>query len=314
MENKVRLVVTPGDPDGVGPEILARLVREKRIPQTVELTVVGSEEALRRHGLRDLAVIAAPAQAPAKRHLGGYQSGWSIETATQLVLKGQADALVTGPIHKEHLQKGGYRFPGHTEFLAKLCKAKSVTMMLANEDLRVTLVTIHVALKDVSKAITRKSVRQAILHTESALRLWWGKSQPRIAVSALNPHGGESGLFGKEESKVIEPELKALRKRFGSSVVLEGPVPADTLFAVNHQKPRSERFDAVVCMYHDQALIPVKLIDFPHTVNITLGLPIIRTSVDHGTGFDIVGKGLADPSSFEAAIQLAADLVRSRRQ
>ena len=253
--------------------------------------------------------MPAPTRAPASRHLEGYQAGWAIETATQLVLRQEAAALVTGPISKERLQKGGYPFPGHTEFLAHLCGASGVTMMLANDHLRVSLVTTHLALKDVSAALNPTVIRKAIIQTREALAKLWKIQRPRIAVTGLNPHCGESGIFGRDEIDVILPLIQELQLELRSDTELLGPFPADTLFARQLDLPRTERFDAVVCMYHDQGLIPVKLLDFHRTVNITLGLPMIRTSVDHGVGFDIAGKGIANPSSLQAAIELAVRLT-----
>jgi 4-hydroxythreonine-4-phosphate dehydrogenase len=179
-------------------------------------------------------------------------------------------------------------------------------MMLANDQLRVSLVTIHLALKDVARAITEKEIRRAVMQTDQALRDGWGIRKPRIAVTGLNPHCGEQGLFGKEEIRVIAPAIRRLQAQ---GLAVSGPHPADTFFAQQIALPSAERCDAVVCMYHDQGLIPVKLLDFSRTVNVTLGLPIIRTSVDHGVGFDIAGKNQADPSSLEAAIQLATEMV-----
>lgn len=237
--------------------------------------------------------------------------GWSIQKATELVLHKKAAALVTGPISKDRLQKGGYLYTGHTDFLADLCKGPQsalevtpqVTMMLANSQLRVTLVTTHISISNLSGALDRQKIRKTILQTVQGLTQYWGIAKPRIAVAALNPHAGENGLFGQEEIQIIEPEICALQKE-GYDVI--GPLPADTLFAKHVEK---EHFDAIVCMYHDQGLIPVKLLDFYGTVNITLGLPMIRTSVDHGVGFDIAGKGIANPSSLIAAIDLAAHLA-----
>jgi 4-hydroxythreonine-4-phosphate dehydrogenase len=264
-------------------------------------------------------LIEAPTSLPSRRlHLGGYQSGWAIETATRLVLRRLASGLVTGPISKENLMAGGYRFPGHTEFLAALSKrprngprSKSpvlppVTMMLANEQLRVSLVTIHTPLKKVPRTLTRSEVHRAITQTADHLRRWWGITRPRIAVAGLNPHAGENGVLGDEEIRTISPVVRALQKRWGSQVELIGPLSADTLFAKHVLAPPAERYDAVVCMYHDQGLIPVKLLDFKNTVNVTLGLPFVRTSVDHGVGFDIAWQDRADPSSFKAAVRLAA--------
>jgi 4-hydroxythreonine-4-phosphate dehydrogenase len=229
------------------------------------------------------------------------------------VRAGIADALVTGPISKERLQKGGFQYPGHTEFLAALASDEParpvpVTMMLANDKLRVSLVTIHVALSQVSRKISAEEVRRAIFQTAEFLNERLGIKKPRIAVTALNPHAGESGLFGDEDQKIIAPELERIQSE-NLQLEVSGPHPADTLFAKHIALPKKLRYDAVVCMYHDQGLVPVKLLDFKRTVNITLGLPFLRTSVDHGVGFDIAGKGIADPSSMQSAIELAARIT-----
>ena len=338
------IAITPGDPEGVGPEIVCRtlLSRSPEIPRDVRLLCVGAAEPFRRLGatlvevreLRDAAslprtgageilFLPAPTAAetlkpkgPKSRRfsLPGYQSGWAIERATRLVRAGLADALVTGPISKERLQAGGYPFPGHTEMLARLCGKKDVTMMLANDQLRITLVTTHLALKDVSRAVTAREITRAVRHTVDSLRDWWGIARPRVAVCALNPHAGENGLFGREEIRVIIPTLARLRRHYGTNATLLGPLPADTLFANHAALPPGQRPDAVVCMYHDQGLIPVKLLDFPRTVNVTLGLPIVRTSVDHGVAFDIAGTGKADPSSFQSALRLACRIARTRKE
>jgi 4-hydroxythreonine-4-phosphate dehydrogenase len=256
-------------------------------------------------------LLAAPTRS--NYFLPGFQSGWAIVQAARLILQGSAEALVTGPISKERLQRGGFPYVGHTDFLADLCGVdENFTMMLANEQLRISLVTTHLALKDVPRAITRARVRRAVLQTESHLRQWWGIARPRIAVAALNPHAGEAGILGKEEIRVIAPELRALRASLRSRATVDGPLPADTLFAQHVLAPPQKRYDAVVCMYHDQGLIPVKLLDFPRTVNVTLGLPLVRTSVDHGVAFDIAGRGIADPSSFKSAVDLAIDIVRNK--
>jgi 4-hydroxythreonine-4-phosphate dehydrogenase len=236
--------------------------------------------------------------------LAGFQSGWSLETAARMALAGEACALVTGPISKERLQRGGYPYFGHTDFLADLCKGRSSkpipnTMMLANDRLRVSLVTTHLALGRVPAALTRAGIRRATLQTYEALRAYWRIRRPRIAICALNPHAGENGLMGREEIELVTPEAAFLRRKLAGRAQILGPLPADTLFT------QLGAYDAVVAMYHDQGLIPVKLLDFPRTVNVTLGLPIVRTSVDHGVAFDLVGKGTADPTSLESALDLA---------
>ena len=330
------LAVTPGDPNGIGPEITWKVLRGKLYDaKKIALLCVGAREPFDRLGVKvieaNLAgpleypqsskpfvwLLPAPTHAPKNHFLPGFQTGWSIEVATRLVLKRHAEAIVTGPIHKERLQRGGYHYPGHTEFLAKLCKGKAgvpkVTMMLANEQLKITLATTHLALKDVSRKLTREKLTRTITQTVEHLQKWWGISHPKIAIAALNPHAGEHGLFGREEILTITPTIEALKKHFGKTCTLTGPLPADTLFAKHMMAPKTDRFDAVVCMYHDQGLIPVKLVDFPRTVNITLGLPIVRTSVDHGVGFDIAGKNIADPSSLASAIQLATKILNRRK-
>lgn len=342
------LVLTPGDPDGVGPEITWKTLKSEKLSRRqIPILCVGARKPFDEMGAKVILVkeselkkgatpppstepfvwlLAAPTRTPkpfgGKKNplLEGYQSGWSIEKATQLVLSGTAKAIVTGPISKERLQKGGYKYPGHTEFLAALCKGKGkgkaktippVTMMLANDQLRVSLVTTHVGLKEVSKALTRDKIHRAVTQTVDHLRSWWKIEKPRVAIAALNPHAGESGLFGKEEIKTITPAIEALKKAYGNTAEISGPVPADTLFAKNHLAENGDKYDAVICMYHDQGLIPVKLLDFRRTVNVTLGLPIVRTSVDHGVGFDIAKTGKADPSSLQSAVDLALQIVGS---
>jgi 4-hydroxythreonine-4-phosphate dehydrogenase len=325
------LVVTPGDPAGVGPEVVwktLQLPKYRRLP----IVCVGAREPFEKLGAR---IVEHPAKRPSAPHvwlisaptpegsfardpaaLAGFQSGWSIERATRLVLaeqlSGCVSALVTGPISKARLNRGGYPYPGHTEFLAKLCGVRDVTMMLANDQLRITLATTHHALKDVPRALTRAATERAIRHTVTHLRDWFGIARPRVAVAALNPHAGEGGLFGKEEGRIIAPAIARVVSELKGKATISGPAPADTLFAKHVSLPKKERFDAVVCMYHDQGLIPVKLLDFPRTVNVTLGLPIVRTSVDHGVAFDIAGRGVADPSSFQSALDQAIRILKNR--
>lgn len=330
------ILITPGDPDGIGPEIVCKAMRLSLLPDTADYVCIGAEAPFTKSGasveltrFEDLQnksprqpreklirLIAAPTESD--HFLPGFQSGWAVEKAVELIRGGHASALVTGPISKTRLNQGGYSFPGHTELLSSLCSDDPatplpVTMMLANDQLRVTLATTHVALSDVSRALSRDKLRQTILHTASHLQNWWGIAKPRIAIAGLNPHAGEGGLFGDEEQQTIIPAIKEAQNELGSSAALHGPFPSDTLFAKHIAASEKERFDAVVCMYHDQGLIPVKLLDFPRTVNVTLGLPMIRTSVDHGVGFDIVGKNAADPSSFIAAVRLAVQLAEQTR-
>jgi 4-hydroxythreonine-4-phosphate dehydrogenase len=334
MLKKSLIVVTPGDPEGIGPEITWKAIRQRfNHPGSIPLLCVGAkapfqklkapiveadpnEDIFQYPGSKKpfIWLMPTPETAPESRFLSGFQTGWAIEKATQLVLNKKAQALVTGPISKERLQRGGYPYPGHTEFLAHLCKTPHVTMMLANSTLRVSLVTTHVAIQRISQSLTREKIQRAVLQTVEGLRNFWKIQTPRIAVTALNPHGGEKGLFGKEEIEVIEPEIQSLRSTLKKTCQIEGPFPADTLFAQHFLTPPKKRYDAIVCMYHDQGLIPVKLLDFHKTVNVTLGLPIIRTSVDHGVGFDIVGKGIANSSSLSSAMDLATQLIQKKHR
>ena len=234
-----------------------------------------------------------------------------IETGVGLALSGAVRGLVTAPIAKAPLYEAGFRFPGHTEFLGELTQAtrydgaRGPIMMLAVPGLRTTLVTVHEPLSKVAGLLTIEKIVNAGLVTAQALRRDFGVAQPRVAVAGLNPHAGESGGIGREEAEIIAPAVRALRDL---GVDATGPYPADSLFP----ETTRARYDAAVCMYHDQALIPVKMLDFWGGVNVTLGLPIVRTSPDHGTAFDIAGRGQARPDSLIAAIQAAEDIAVRR--
>ncbi len=230
----------------------------------------------------------------------------AVETAVRLAMTGEAAAICTLPIHKKALVDGaGFAFPGHTEFLAALAGVDRVVMMLACEGLRVVPATIHIPLSRVPTALTPALLEETLRITHAGLVRDFGIAAPRIAVAGLNPHAGEGGTMGDDEARVIVPVLDRLR---AEGMLLQGPLPADTLF---HPAARA-RYDAAVCMYHDQALIPIKTIDFAGGVNVTLGLPFIRTSPDHGTAFDIAGQGVADPTSTIAALRLAVRLAATR--
>jgi 4-hydroxythreonine-4-phosphate dehydrogenase len=230
----------------------------------------------------------------------GRLSGQAIEQAARLALSGQVDAIVTGPVHKHALHVAGHRYPGVTEFLAHLAGDVPVAMMLATGTLRVVLVTTHLALRDVPAQLTTERIVQAGRITADALRRWWGIAAPRLAVCALNPHAGEGGLFGDEDERVLRPAAVAL----GAA----GPLPADTVFV----KALRGDFDAVLAPYHDVGMTAVKVAGFGQGVNVTLGLPFIRTAPDHGTAFDIAGTGKADAGSMRAALELAAQLASRR--
>ena len=324
------LALTLGDPAGIGPEIVARAWQALRSGGPA-FVVVGDAEAVARAGApvhrvsdaneaRDrfgsaVPVLDDPLPRPATPGQPDPTAGpaiarW-IETAARLALAGEVSAIVTAPIAKANLYASGFAFPGHTEFLGALAPPTDQghgvgpVMMLAAADLRVSLVTIHEPLARVPALLTRERIVNAGLVTAEALRRDFGLAAPRLAVCGLNPHAGESGAIGREEAEIVGPAVETLRAR---GVEATGPQPSDSLF---HPEARA-RYDAALCLYHDQALIPVKMLDFWGGVNITLGLPIIRTSPDHGTGFDIAGKGIARSDSLIAAIRLA-DLIAGNR-
>jgi 4-hydroxythreonine-4-phosphate dehydrogenase len=291
-----------GDPRGIGPEITSRAL-EQRLD--AEVTLVGAEDQLegipaaRRVpvGVWGLGSGETPDDR-ARAIRAGRLTGHSVETAVKLALAGEVDAIVTAPAQKHALHLAGFPYPGHTEWLALLAGGVDVAMMLAAEELRVVLVTTHVPFRDVPALLTRERVVRTGRISERGLREWFGIEQPRLALCALNPHAGESGLFGDEEERVLRPAAETL----GAA----GPLPADTVFL---RAMRGE-FDAVLAPYHDVGMTAIKVAAFGRAVNVTLGLPFPRTSPDHGTAFDIAGKGLADPSSMRAAIEMAARLSR----
>jgi 4-hydroxythreonine-4-phosphate dehydrogenase len=229
----------------------------------------------------------------------------AIEIAVRACLAGEAAAMVTAPIHKAVLNVAGFAFPGHTEFLAYLTGARRAVMMLASEKLRVVPLTIHLPVAEVPAAIDKQSVFDTAEIVLAALRRDFGILNPRLAVAGLNPHAGEDGMLGAEDAAVIAPAIAALKAR---GFAVRGPLSADTMF---HEEARKS-YDAALCMYHDQALIPIKTLSFWDGVNVTLGLPIVRTSPDHGTALDIAGSGKADPRSMIAAVQMAADMADAR--
>jgi 4-hydroxythreonine-4-phosphate dehydrogenase len=229
----------------------------------------------------------------------------AIERAVAMAKSGEIAGFATNPIQKKTLQDGGFRHPGHTEFLAELADGAEVAMMLACPALRVVPVTIHLSLADAVRALTPEAIVRAGRVTAAGLKSLFGIARPRLAVAALNLHAGEQGAMGDEEMRVIRPAIEQLR---ADGIDVSGPAPADTLF---HPAARAT-YDAALCMYHDQALIPIKTIDFSGGVNVTLGLPFVRTSPDHGTALDIAGTGRADPSSLIAAIAMADDMARRR--
>lgn len=324
------LGITMGCPVGIGPEIILKFLAQAGAQLAKWPVVIGDAGVLRRCaealGFKIPVVEwlpGSPCQPQALNvfslsDLGdgltwgipnaetGRAMGRYIEAAVRLVQGNQLAGMVTCPISKAALKAGGYRFPGHTEMLAELCRARDFAMMMAGARLKITLVSIHQALKDVPAFITREAVLRMIAITGRALRDDFGVPRPRLAVAGLNPHAGEGGMFGDEEQRLIIPAVADGRR---AGWLVEGPFPPDTVF----HKAAAGQFDAVVCMYHDQGLIPFKLLHFSDGVNVTLGLPMVRTSVDHGTAYDIAGKGTADPSSLAAAVSLAGAIVVNRR-
>ena len=313
----MRLALTVGDPAGIGPEVVLKALAHADRPPG-EMIVYGPAAVLgeraARFGLRPLESLGArivdvPATGPVPLGVtspaGGRAAADSVLKAARDALAGTVDALVTAPLNKESLAAAGHPWPGHTEMLADVAGVSDVAMLFVGGSLRVVLVTIHRSLRSVPDAITSAEVERVarLLHRELP---GLGAASRRIAVCGLNPHAGEGGMFGREEIEVIAPAVARLR---AEGLDVRGPFPADSLFA---RASRGE-FDAVLAQYHDQGLIPVKLAAFGHAVNVTLGLPFVRTSVDHGTGFDIVERGIADEGSLLAALRLAADLVESRR-
>jgi 4-hydroxythreonine-4-phosphate dehydrogenase len=262
-----------------------------------DLTLVGAEDQLAELAVGRRLSVGNWGQGSGDR--SGRLAGHAVETAVKLALQGEVDAIVTAPAHKHALHLAGFPYPGHTEWLAHLAGDVDVAMMLASESLRVVLVTTHVPFRDVPALLTAERVIRTGRVTQRALEEWWGLPQPRIALCAVNPHAGESGLFGDEEARVLRPAAETL----GAA----GPLPADTVFV---RAMRGE-FDAVLAPYHDVGMTAIKVAAFGQAVNVTLGLPFPRTSPDHGTALDIAGTGKADASSMRAALELAVKLAKS---
>jgi 4-hydroxythreonine-4-phosphate dehydrogenase len=324
---KTRIGITMGDPAGIGPEVVLKAVAEEEIRALCTPIIIGNAEVLA-HNARTLDLqcgyeivrqderIPEHLDAPVIFHLdnlngfvepgiesgvAGKAAGSYIEAAVRLCAAGAIDAIATAPINKRALFLGGYSFPGHTEFLASLTGTEEYAMGFVAENLRVVLISTHVPLAEAIRLVRKDRIEKTIRLANRELHRW-GVERPRIAVAALNPHGAEGGLFGIEEVSEMSPAIESCRLRDGINV--RGPFSADTIYL---RASRGE-FDAVIACYHDQAMIPVKCLSFGEAVNVTLGLPFIRTSVDHGTAFDIAGKGLAEHSSMVAAIKLAAEL------
>jgi len=332
MHDLPPITITMGDPAGIGPEVILKALLQDDVYQVCRPIVLGDINVLRmvskKLGSLSFHVIEVPSEVTGSPGLvdiisisnlkrdsfipgqptvnGGKAMVDYIVKSVNLIKDGQVSAMVTCPISKELMHKAGYRFDGHTELLAKLTNTKDYVMMMTSERLRVSLATIHCALKEVPQRLNKDLILKTIRLTYRALEEDFAIKRPHVAVAGLNPHAGEAGLFGLEDKEIIRPAVEEAKN---DGLLVDGPFPADTIFyhAING------KFDAVVAMYHDQGLIPVKLLHFSDSVNITLGLPIIRTSVDHGTAYDIAGKGVADPSSLIAAIRMAAKIAQARK-
>ncbi len=325
MTSPAPVALSCGDPAGIGPE-LAPLARRAlgrdvpffyigdgaHLPQGMQWTAIDAPSDALDVAPDVLPVLLHPFPAAVRHGLPNPANAAAIISAikrgVELVQSRQASALCTLPINKKALKDGAaFAFPGHTEYLAHLAGAGGAVMMLASPALRVVPVTIHIALSDVPAALTADLLRQTILITHAALIRDFGLPEPRLAVAGLNPHAGEGGAMGRAELDLIIPVLADLRAQ---GLHIAGPLPADTMF---HPRARAA-YDVAICMYHDQALIPIKTVDFDGGVNVTLGLPFVRTSPDHGTAYDIAGRGIARPDSLIAALRLAQDMAQKRGQ
>ena len=311
MSKKPIIGITMGDPNGIGPEVTVKAISSNEIKDLCEIVIFGDTgiiEKASHNSITELKIVdcsefgTEDLKPGTLNRKSGQASLDYITTAVNAALANEIDAIVTAPISKESTHLAGSKYPGHTEMLKDLTKAGQAVMMFEGQKFKVMLVTIHEALADVPKLISKERVLSTINLTHDSLVNLFKIEDPRIVVCGLNPHAGESGAFGNEEIDHIIPAVEEAREK---GINIEGPLPADTLFYYANQG----KWDAVVAMYHDQGLIPFKMISFDDGVNITLGLPIIRTSPDHGTAFDIAWKGVSSPSSMIAAIKVAAQLA-----
>jgi 4-hydroxythreonine-4-phosphate dehydrogenase len=327
------IAVSMGDPAGIGPEVVLKAAAAIAAqPNPPVLLVVGDLDAMReaarslsgnlpmpyqwrpaarrpQDGLAVLNVGKLPARAmePGCATVEGADAAYRyVVEGARMAMRGEASALVTAPINKEWLNRAGHHFPGHSELLARLARVRIWRMMFAGEMLRVALVTVHMGLAEVPRALTREAVIRTITLLEQHLRVHLGIARPRIVVLGFNPHAGENGLFGDEEGRIIAPAIQQAQR---ASIDAHGPVAPDTAF-IRPGQNHHFGFDGAVAMYHDQGLIALKTLEFDRAVNITLGLPFIRTSPDHGTAYDIAGRGTASPTSMLAAIKYATKSAR----
>ncbi|MEM7216076.1 MAG: 4-hydroxythreonine-4-phosphate dehydrogenase PdxA [Pseudomonadota bacterium] len=325
------IAVSVGDPSGIGPDIILKAWKNRNASEDLpdffvagsikslsersdllglntEFTAFDSSAKISKDKLSVLDIGQSVTGSPGKPSLGDASGTTAaIDMAVSAVIDGLASAVVTCPINKHVLYEGGFKHPGHTEYLGELAqrhtgKRYKPVMMLAGPELRTVPVTIHIPLCDVPAELTGESIMETTMIVSADLQKRFDISQPRIAIAGLNPHAGENGDIGREEIEFIAPAVAALRKQ---NIDVRGPLPADTMFHAAARKT----YDVAICMYHDQALIPAKMLGFDDAVNVTLGLPFIRTSPDHGTAYDIAGTGSANPSSFVAALKMAAEMA-----
>jgi 4-hydroxythreonine-4-phosphate dehydrogenase len=330
-----RIAVTLGDPAGIGPEITAKMFAAENLYKHADVFVIGdmfpmmagaravdphlmirlmknSTDIKKEKDTINLLDIGNPGMSDIAFGENSAKAGRAafiaLKKAIDLANAKKIDAIVTAPLSKKALHMAGYNYPGHTEILAKFTKTKKFAMMLMSDKLKVILATIHTSIKKVPSLLKTKDILSLIELSHRSLKKDFGIKEPRIAVLGLNPHAGEGGAFGDEEARIIAPAIKkALKKGIKAS----GPYPADTVF---NKAIYEKKFDALICMYHDQGLIPLKLLSFDTGVNVTLGLPIVRTSPDHGTAFDIAGTGKASASSITAAFYTAIEMVKKRKK
>lgn len=310
---KPRIGITIGDPSGIGPEIVIKSLLDKEISRICNPVIIGSKIILESHyrklwaQIKSVSIFDMPLLSKNSIVLGkmsadsGKLAYQYIAKGVELVTSGKIDALATAPVSKEAIQKAGYNFYGHTELLAELTKSKNVAMCMLNKEIKTVQVTRHIAFADVPRKITKNSLVTTIQLGHKMMCELFKIRNPKIVVCALNPHAGENGIFGNEEQNVIIPALKSISKQ-GINVV--GPYPADIVF---HPKTRKQ-YDLIVGLYHDQVMIPLKAINPDTIVNLTVGLPFIRTSPGHGTAFDIAGKNIANPQPMKEAIKLTAKI------
>lgn len=315
---KLVIAVTLGDPLGIGSEVFLKSLTQIKANKNIHYRVYGCEDVLKKipqykklNQRGDVTWTFVPSSKTISKKQAGALAFEFLKLAVADIKNGLCDALVTAPISKEHVQLAGFQFPGHTEYLAHEFKVKDFAMMLYHQKLRVVLSTIHMPLKKVSSALTKHLIQSKLTLMQKALNTLFAIQKPHIVVCGLNPHAGENGLMGLEEKSVIAPAVKSfMRTKQGQSSLVEGPVSADMIFS----KVIKGYGDAVLCQYHDQGLIAVKTTDWEHAINLTLGLPFVRTSPDHGTGFDIVGTGKASEKSMLMALKEAVRLTKNLKK